>query len=90
MPFSNLQAKWWEVVNVDWTKMIKLNSLIKGRKVLLTKRMLTSYCLFQGNDYFRQGKYDDAMECYTKGMNADPYNAVLPTNRASTFFRLKK
>ncbi|XP_040199849.1 RNA polymerase II-associated protein 3 [Rana temporaria] len=44
----------------------------------------------KGNDYFRAGKYDEAVQCYTKGMNADPYNAVLPTNRASTFFRLKK
>lgn len=44
----------------------------------------------KGNNYFRAGKYDEAVQCYTKGMNADPYNAVLPTNRASTFFRLKK
>lgn len=46
--------------------------------------------LFQGNKYFKQGKYDDAIECYTKGMGADPYNPVLPTNRASAYFRLKK
>ncbi|KAM8973688.1 RNA polymerase II-associated protein 3 [Pelodytes ibericus] len=44
----------------------------------------------KGNNYFKIGRYDEAMECYTKGMNADPYNAVLPTNRASAFFRLKK
>ncbi|XP_072002929.1 RNA polymerase II-associated protein 3 [Engystomops pustulosus] len=44
----------------------------------------------KGNNYFRAGKFDDAVQCYTSGMNADPYNAVLPTNRASAFFRLKK
>ncbi|KAM5171440.1 RNA polymerase II-associated protein 3 isoform 2-T3 [Mantella aurantiaca] len=44
----------------------------------------------KGNNYFRVGNYDEAVECYTRGMNADPYNAVLPTNRASAFFRLKK
>lgn len=44
----------------------------------------------KGNKYFKQGKYDDAIECYTKGMDADPYNPVLPTNRASAYFRLKK
>ncbi|KAJ6653630.1 hypothetical protein lerEdw1_009006 [Lerista edwardsae] len=44
----------------------------------------------KGNNYFKQGNYDAAIECYTKGMNADPYNPVLPTNRASAFFRLKK
>ncbi|XP_061495857.1 RNA polymerase II-associated protein 3 [Rhineura floridana] len=44
----------------------------------------------KGNNYFKKGNYDAAIECYTKGMNADPYNPVLPTNRSSAFFRLKK
>ncbi|XP_013929210.1 PREDICTED: RNA polymerase II-associated protein 3 isoform X1 [Thamnophis sirtalis] len=44
----------------------------------------------KGNTYFKQRNYDAAIECYTKGMNADPYNPALPTNRASAFFRLKK
>ncbi|XP_012874167.1 PREDICTED: RNA polymerase II-associated protein 3 [Dipodomys ordii] len=44
----------------------------------------------KGNKYFKQGKYDEAIECYTKGMDADPYNPMLPTNRASAYFRLKK
>uniref|UniRef100_A0A8C4Z6L3 RNA polymerase II-associated protein 3 n=1 Tax=Gadus morhua TaxID=8049 RepID=A0A8C4Z6L3_GADMO len=45
---------------------------------------------YRGNALFREGKYDDAVECYTRGMSADPYNPVLPTNRASCFHRLKK
>ncbi|KAI1882235.1 hypothetical protein AGOR_G00248600 [Albula goreensis] len=44
----------------------------------------------KGNQLFKEGKYDDAIECYTRGMNADPYNPILPTNRATCFFRLKK
>lgn len=44
----------------------------------------------KGNALFREGKYDDAIECYTRGMGADPYNPVLPTNRATSFYRLKK
>ncbi|XP_069831950.1 RNA polymerase II-associated protein 3 isoform X2 [Dendropsophus ebraccatus] len=44
----------------------------------------------KGNNHFKAGKFDEAVQCYTKGMNADPYNVVLPTNRASAFFRLKK
>uniref|UniRef100_A0A8D0L6A9 RNA polymerase II-associated protein 3 n=1 Tax=Sphenodon punctatus TaxID=8508 RepID=A0A8D0L6A9_SPHPU len=44
----------------------------------------------KGNNYFKQGNYNEAIECYTKGMNADPYNPVLPTNRASAFYRMKK
>ncbi|XP_061617450.1 RNA polymerase II-associated protein 3 [Phyllopteryx taeniolatus] len=44
----------------------------------------------KGNAFFKEGKYDDAIECYSRGMAADPYNPVLPTNRATAFFRLKK
>ncbi|XP_051248799.1 RNA polymerase II-associated protein 3 [Dicentrarchus labrax] len=44
----------------------------------------------KGNTFFKDGKYDEAIECYTRGMDADPYNPVLPTNRATSFFRLKK
>ncbi|KAK1906587.1 RNA polymerase II-associated protein 3 [Dissostichus eleginoides] len=44
----------------------------------------------KGNAFFKEGKYNDAVECYTRGMAADPYNPVLPTNRATSFFRLKK
>lgn len=44
----------------------------------------------QGNAFFKEGKYDDAIECYSRGMAADPYNPVLPTNRAAAFYRLKK
>ncbi|XP_071358436.1 RNA polymerase II-associated protein 3 [Trachinotus anak] len=44
----------------------------------------------KGNKFFKDGKYDDAIECYTRGMGADPYSPVLPTNRATSFFRLKK
>ncbi|KAM3587735.1 uncharacterized protein V6R79_012912 [Siganus canaliculatus] len=44
----------------------------------------------KGNAFFKEAKYDEAIECYTRGMGADPYNPVLPTNRATSFFRLKK
>ncbi|KAM8739922.1 RNA polymerase II-associated protein 3 isoform 1-T1 [Acanthopagrus schlegelii] len=44
----------------------------------------------KGNVFFKEGKFNDAIECYTRGMGADPYNPVLPTNRATSFFRLKK
>ncbi|XP_073722448.1 RNA polymerase II-associated protein 3 [Misgurnus anguillicaudatus] len=44
----------------------------------------------KGNELFKSGQYDAAVECYTRGMNADPYNPVLPTNRAASFIRLKK
>ncbi|XP_068611363.1 RNA polymerase II-associated protein 3 [Brachionichthys hirsutus] len=43
-----------------------------------------------GNTFFKEGKYNDAVECYTRGMEADPYDPALPTNRAASFYRLKK
>ncbi|KAM9704938.1 LOW QUALITY PROTEIN: RNA polymerase II-associated protein 3 [Menidia menidia] len=44
----------------------------------------------KGNRLFKEGKYDQAIECYSRGMGADPYNPVLPTNRAAAFCRLRK
>ncbi|XP_072341146.1 RNA polymerase II-associated protein 3 [Scyliorhinus torazame] len=44
----------------------------------------------KGNNYFREGKYDEAVDCYTRAMTMDPYNPVFPTNRASTFIKIKK
>ncbi|XP_051886414.1 RNA polymerase II-associated protein 3 [Pristis pectinata] len=44
----------------------------------------------KGNNYFKEGKYDEAMECYTRAMTMDPYNPVFPTNRAATFIKMKK
>lgn len=44
----------------------------------------------KGNEFFKGGKFDEAIECYTKGMSTDPYSPVLPTNRAACFIRLKK
>ncbi|OXB61734.1 hypothetical protein ASZ78_016920 [Callipepla squamata] len=43
-----------------------------------------------GNKYFKQGNFDEAINCYTRGMHFDPFNPVLPTNRASAFYRMKK
>ncbi|XP_067283059.1 RNA polymerase II-associated protein 3 [Pseudorasbora parva] len=44
----------------------------------------------KGNQFFKDGRFDSAIECYTRAMDADPHSPVLPTNRAACFFRLKK
>jgi hypothetical protein len=45
-----------------------------------------------GNDYFRQCKYEDAVRAYTKGINLDPDNSsmhVLYANRAMCYLKLQ-
>lgn len=44
----------------------------------------------QGNSYFKEGKYEAAVECYSKGMEADHMNVLLPANRAMAFLKLEK
>jgi len=41
----------------------------------------------RGNDWFKKGNYDKAIERYTKGMTLDPLNAVLPANRAMALLK---
>lgn len=49
-----------------------------------------SECAFQGNAYFKEGKYEAAVECYSRGMEADSMNVLLPANRAMAFLKLEK
>jgi len=41
----------------------------------------------RGNDWFKKGNYDKAIERYTRGMTLDPLNAVLPANRAMALLK---
>uniref|UniRef100_H3B266 RNA polymerase II-associated protein 3 n=1 Tax=Latimeria chalumnae TaxID=7897 RepID=H3B266_LATCH len=72
-----------------WDKFDVVSQPEKWREVDFYIHPSFSFSL-QGNDFFKQGKFDDAIECYTRAMSADPYSPVIPTNRASAFFRKKK
>merc|ERR1712032_221622 len=41
----------------------------------------------RGNTAFKAGKWDQAIERYTRGMQLDPYNCVLPANRAMALLK---
>ncbi|XP_062589376.1 RNA polymerase II-associated protein 3-like [Saccostrea cucullata] len=43
-----------------------------------------------GNDYFKRGDYTNAIESYTKGMELDPTNPILPANRAMALLKEQK
>ena len=44
----------------------------------------------KGNDHFKEGKYEQAVICYTEAMNLDPSDAILPANRAIAYLKLNK
>merc|ERR1719228_1678154 len=41
----------------------------------------------RGNQFFKAGKWDQAIEKYTAGMGCDPTNAMLPANRAMALLK---
>ncbi|XP_046372611.1 RNA polymerase II-associated protein 3-like isoform X1 [Haliotis rufescens] len=44
----------------------------------------------KGNAYFRGGEYDQAIEHYSRGLQLDPTNHLLPANRAMALIKQKK
>lgn len=75
----------FSVARCDILKTIIPNCLYL--KIVFTN---PSACGFQGNAYFKGGKYEAAVECYSRGMEADSMNVLLPANRAMAFLKLEK
>merc|ERR1719187_513553 len=44
----------------------------------------------RGNEFFKKGEYDKAIECYTSGISLDPSSAVLLGNRAMALLKQEK
>lgn len=44
----------------------------------------------QGNALFKEGKFEEAINCYTAGIQFDPTNAILPANRAMCLLKLQR
>jgi tetratricopeptide (TPR) repeat protein len=44
----------------------------------------------QGNEYFKEEKYEQAIEYYSKAMELDPSDAILPANRAIALIKVKR
>ena len=41
----------------------------------------------RGNDFFKRGEFDKAIDCYTRGINCDPNNALIVANRAMALLK---
>ena len=54
------------------------------------RQQLAVYHKEKGNEFFKQGKWEEAVECYTKGLQQDALNAVLFANRAMALLKLQK
>ncbi|CAH1785180.1 unnamed protein product [Owenia fusiformis] len=54
------------------------------------KKQQAIYEKDKGNQYFKEKKYDLAIECYTQGMQCDMSNALLPANRAMALLKQNK
>ncbi|XP_035216730.1 RNA polymerase II-associated protein 3-like isoform X2 [Stegodyphus dumicola] len=54
---------------------------------LQKKKQLAILNKDKGNEFFKKGNYDSAINCYTTGMQLDPDNPLLPANRAMAFLK---
>ncbi|KAK6979257.1 RNA polymerase II-associated protein 3 [Biomphalaria glabrata] len=44
----------------------------------------------KGNEFYKLGQLEQAIEAYSKGLRLDPTNSLLLTNRAQAFLKLNK
>ena len=46
--------------------------------------------MLQGNHFMKQKNYEEAIKSYTEGLQLDPKNAILYSNRAQAYLFLKQ
>ena len=52
--------------------------------------LCVTLCCRQGNAQYKQGKYEAAVTCYTRGLESDPTNILLAANRGMAYLALKR
>ncbi|KAG8577719.1 hypothetical protein GDO81_010272 [Engystomops pustulosus] len=66
----------------------KTSDMVKKKEQHIEAQHLKQKAI--GNAYFKEGKYELAIECYTEGIEADSTNALLPANRAMAYLKIQK
>ncbi|GBN39383.1 RNA polymerase II-associated protein 3, partial [Araneus ventricosus] len=94
---SSYNYKAWEHYDVDseLKKLDEENKESSGSESTDSEEQLTVQQNKQlaiikkdkGNEFFKAGNYDSAINAYTIGMQLDPENALLPANRAMAFLK---
>jgi tetratricopeptide (TPR) repeat protein len=62
----------------------------KEQQQLVDKSVLIQQAMAEkerGNENFKAGRYDEAIDCYTRGIKCDPQSAVLVANRAMALLK---
>merc|ERR1712071_147726 len=60
----------------------KTSSHLNKQKALVEKN--------KGNDFFKDGNFEEAIKYYSAAIELDPYDAILPANRAISFLKLNR
>nr|XP_040573162.1 RNA polymerase II-associated protein 3-like [Lepeophtheirus salmonis] len=68
--------------SIDSNKNNQLNFLRLIQKAVVEKDM--------GNEFFKKGKYQRAVDCYTEGKKCDPKSNILATNRGMAVLKLNR
>lgn len=89
----------WEKYNVDSElqdidekkhSSVSENSEDEEEREMLHRKQLAVLNKDKGNECFKKGDFDKAIEFYTIGTGLDPENPFLPANRAMAFIKKKQ
>ena len=82
----------WDKFDVDEAleKVDDCDEPAKDKDVRVDPAALLSQAVAEkdrGNGHFKAGRYDEAIDCYTRGIKCDPKSAVLVANRAMALLK---
>lgn len=67
-----------------------VSAAIKEKDKVSDNCITLTFNVLKGNEYFNQGKYTEAVASYTRAINLDISNPILPANRAMAHLKLRK
>ena len=62
----------------------------KDKCSIMEVSFVITYSYTQGNQLFKEGKYEAAVERYTRAIELNPTSQILPANRAMALIKLQR